>query len=258
MTGEAKQTHVEPTLCAQCRALLPDDVAEALRLEEFRLELGEGLLSLAAALPNRVKSLRVSLASELGFPFPSLNIVDNPRLAPDSYRLLRRGAPLAGGHLRADGLMVVDPSGAPPAIEGEPGVDPAFGIPVAWVNASERARAEARGFQVVEPATVLLTHLEEVVRVHAHALLSVETAAALLEQCRALHPRLVAEVVPALVPLVTWTEVLRGLLQAQVPVRDLASLLEALASAPAEEREPAALVERARRKLSRPGEAAPA
>lgn len=233
---------------------LPEELAAALKVEAFCLELGGALAPLVTrdgGLPARVGAVRRDVAAQLGFPFPTLRIVDNLQLPPQEYRLLARGQELARGWLQADRIMVLDPSGAPPAVEGTPATDPSFGMAVKWLPAAERTRVEAAGYVAVDALSVLATHLGEVVHRHAHELLGVEGTAALLELCGKDHPRLAAEVVPARASVGELAWVLRALLREGIPVRDLVSILEVRAEVPPAALPAHAWVERARARLAR-------
>jgi len=127
-------------------------------------------LAKGAELPGRVTALRKQLAADLGIVLPSVHLRDNLRLDANAYRVLLRGLEIGKGVAHADRLMALDPSGAAPAIEGLRGQDPAFGLPAVWVLAGERARAEAVGLTLVDPPSVITTHLTELLRKNAHEL----------------------------------------------------------------------------------------
>ncbi len=234
----------------------PERLGDLLSIDQVELEVGYGLLPLidldkGGELPGRVTALRRQLAQDLGLILPPVHLKDNLRLEPGDYRIRLRGEEVARGVLHPDRLLCLSPEGGAPAVPGVPGKEPAFGLPAVWVLPSERGAAEARGYTLVDATSVVATHLGEVLRQNAHELLGRQEVQELLAHCAKEAPRLVEEAVPGALTLGELGRVLRGLLREGVPVRDLRSILEAVADAAPRSKDTVFLVEQARRKLSR-------
>ncbi|GEJ59192.1 flagellar biosynthesis protein FlhA [Anaeromyxobacter diazotrophicus] len=234
----------------------PERVQDLLAVEALELEVGFGLVPLidlakGAELPGRVTALRKQLAGDLGVVLPSVHLRDNLRLEANQYRVLLRGLEIGKGVAHADRLMALDPSGGAPSIDGLRGHDPAFGLPAVWVVPADRARAEAAGLTLVDPPSVMTTHLAELLRRHAHELMGRQEAQELLAVVGKEAPKLVEDVVPGSVSLGELVRVLRGLLRESVSIRDLRTILEAVADAAPRSKETPWLVEQARRRLAR-------
>ena len=233
-----------------------DRVQDLLALDALELEVGYGLLPLidlekGAELPGRVTALRRQIAGDLGIVLPSVHLRDNLRLEANDYRVLLRGLEIGRGAAHADRLMALDPGGGEPAIEGLRGVDPAFGLPARWVVPSDRPRAEALGLTLVDPASVITTHLSELLRKNAHDLVGRQEVQELLAVVSREAPKLVEDVVPGIITLGEVVRVLRGLLREGLSVRDLRTILEAVADAAPRSKDTGYLVESARRRLTR-------
>ena len=220
-------------------AALPADaeppVAETLRMDLLRLELGYGLLSLAAGeaprLTEQIKALRRSMAQEMGFVLPSLRIQDNLELPPDTYVLRVKEIEAARGQLRPPMHLAIDPAGGVPAMAGERTTEPTFGLPALWIEEALRDEALARGCTVVDAAGVLATHLTETVREHMPELLSFAETQKLLDELPREHQKLVADVVPAQMGVGSLQRVLQSLLAERVSIRDLPTILEGVQEA---------------------------
>jgi flagellar biosynthesis protein FlhA len=229
---------------------------QVLPVELLELEVGFDLVPLVdssntGGLVERVAAIRRNLASELGIILPSVHIRDNLRLAPNAYRLLVSGNEVGHGDLRVGRFLAMDPTGSCPPIEGEKVAEPAFGLPAQWITASERERAETLGYTVVDAVTVAATHLTELLRTAAPELLGRREVQELFEIFARREPKLVDEVVPNVLSLGDVLIVMRQLLKESVPIRDLRSILEALADAGRETKNPYDLTERVRQRLAR-------
>src|SRR5919204_502707 len=238
----------------------PERVQDLLAVEALELEVGYALVPLielakGAELPGRVTALRKQLASELGVVVPSVHLRDNLRLDANAYRVLLRGMEIGRGVAFTERLMALDPSGAAPPVEGVRGQDPAFGLPAVWIAPSDRARAEAQGLTLVDPPSVVTTHLSELLRRNAYDLIGRQEVQELLAVVAKEAPKLVEDVVPGTVTLGDLVRVLRGLLREGVSIRDLRTILEAVADAAPRSKETAWLVEQSRRRLARPNTA---
>ena len=210
-------------------------VSEALRLDLLRLELGYGLLSLAAGeaprLTEQIKALRRSMAQEMGFVLPSVRIQDNLELPPDTYILRVKEIEVARGQLRPPLHLAIDPSGGVPAMAGERTTEPSFGLPALWIEEALRDEALARGCTVVDCAGVLATHLTEVVRDTMPELLSFAETQKLLDELPQEHRKLVSELIPSQISVSGLQRVLQSLLAERVSIRDLPTILEGIQEA---------------------------
>ncbi len=229
---------------------------DLLAMDALELEVGYALLPLidlakGGELPGRVTSLRRQLAVDLGVVLPSVHLRDNLRLEANEYRVRLRGLDIGHGTLHMDRLLCLDPQGGQPNVEGLPAKEPAFGLPAVWVLASERATLEVRGFTLVDPSSVVTTHLSELLKKNAHELVGRQEAQELLGACAKEAPKLVEDAVPGAITLGELVRVLRGLLREHVSIRDLRTILEAVADAAPKSKDTAFLVEQARRRLSR-------
>jgi len=231
-------------------------VQDLLALDALELEVGYGLVGLidlakGGELPGRVTALRKQLASDLGIVLPAVHLRDNLRLEATQYRVLLRGMEIGRGVAMADRVMALDPGGGPPPIDGLRGVDPAFGLAAVWILPGDRPRAEAMGLTLVDPASVITTHLSELLRKNAHDIVGRQEVQELIGVVARDAPKLVEDVVPGTLTLGDLVKVLRGLLREGVSVRDLRTILEAVADAAPRSKEPTYLVEAARRRLAR-------
>ncbi|OFX19012.1 MAG: flagellar biosynthesis protein FlhA [Anaeromyxobacter sp. RBG_16_69_14] len=234
----------------------PEKVQDLLAVEALELEVGFALVPLidlakGAELPSRVTALRKQLATDLGIVLPSVHLRDNLRLDANSYRVLLRGLEIGKGVAHPERLMALDPSGAAPAADGIRGHDPAFGLPAVWILPADRARAEASGLTLVDASSVLTTHLAELLRRNAHELVGRQEAQELLGIVGKEAPKLVEDVVPGTVSLGELVRVLRGLLREGISIRDMRTILEAVADAAPRSKETSWLMEQARRRLAR-------
>jgi flagellar biosynthesis protein FlhA len=212
-------------------------VAETLRLDLLRLELGYGLLSLAAGeaprLTEQIRGLRRAMAQEMGFVLPSVRIQDNLELPPDTYILRVKEIEAGRGRLRPPLHLAIDPSGQIPALEGERTTEPTFGLPALWIEEGLRDEALARGCTVVDCAGVLATHLTETVRDHMPELLSFSETQKLLDELPKEHQKLVADIIPTQIGVGGLQRVLQSLLAERVSIRDLPTILEGVQEASA-------------------------
>ena len=207
-------------------------ISDALRIDTVRLELGYGLLCLAGGdtprLTEQIKGLRRSIAAEMGFVLPPVRIQDNLELEADAYSIRLKEIEAGKGELRPTMLLVMDPGGALPDIQGERTTEPAFGLPAIWIDQTARDEAILRGCTVVDPASVLTTHLTEIVRDSMAELLSYAETAKLLEDLPREQQKLVAELIPAQISIGGVQRVLQSLLAERVSLRDLPTILEGI------------------------------
>ncbi len=225
--------------------------------DRIALEVGAALVPLVNArrgpgLVDRIGGLRRDLAQQHGLWVPAIRVKDNMGLDPQAYRIQIGGREVARGELRPDLWLAIDPGGAISLpVDGEDAREPAFNLPAKWIAEPDRNRAEAAGFTVVDAPSVLITHLGEVVRKHAHELLSREDLKALIDRVREVSPALVDEVIPTVVSVGTLHRVLTILLEERVPVSNLPRILESLATHAVQVKDPAELAERVRADLGR-------
>ena len=196
-------------------------------------------------------AIRRNLALELGVIIPSVHIRDNLRLKSGAYRLLVSGNEVGAGDLRVGRYLAMDPTGTLPALAGERVEEPAFGLPATWVAKKEREKAETLGYTVVDAATVAATHLTELVRSVAHELLGHGEMQDLLDLLARREPKLVDDLIPTVLTHGDVIKVLRELLRESVPVRDLRSILEALADHAGQVKDIYELTELVRARLAR-------
>jgi flagellar biosynthesis protein FlhA len=234
---------------AEIEALLP--------VELLSMEVGLDLLGMVDAgrsgeLLRRIASLRKQLAADLGVIVPPVHIRDDLRMRPGGYRVLLSGVVIAEAEVNVHRLLAIDPSGTlTRGIPGEAAVEPTFGLPAKWIAQSERARAEAAGATVVDAAAVIATHLTELIRRHAHELLGRREAQDLIDIVGKQDGKVVEELIPHLMSLGDVIKVMRNLLREGVSIRDLRTVLEALADHAGQIKNPDDLTEMVRQRLAR-------
>jgi len=257
---EAERTGVDPEVAALPS---PEQVANAeLGWDDLRpvdplgLEVGYRLIPLVdkaqgGELMARIKAVRRKLTQDIGFLIPPVHIRDNLELSPTAYRLLVHGVPVATAEVHPDRLLALDPGGALHPIDGIPGKDPAFGLDALWILPVQRANAEAAGYTVVDPATVVATHLSHLVREQAPELLGHEEVQQLLATLARAAPKLAEDLTPKALPLAVVVRVLQNLLVERIPVRQLRRIAEALVEHAAHTQDPAQLTAVVRTALGR-------
>jgi flagellar biosynthesis protein FlhA len=213
-----------------------EPISSALLIDELRIELGYGLLSLindtrGHRLTDQIKALRRQIAGDMGFIMPSVRILDNMQLPASIYALRIKEVEAGRGDLRPDKLLVMDPHGGDIELQGEATTEPTFGLPAMWVEESLREEASFRGYTVVDPPTVVTTHLTEVLRDNMADLLSYAATQRLLDDLPREHHKLVEDVIPAQLSVTAVQRVLQRLLSERVSIRDLPTILEGVAEA---------------------------
>jgi flagellar biosynthesis protein FlhA len=233
-----------------------EPIATALAIDDVKIELGYGLLALindldGRKLPDQIRALRRTLAGEYGFVMPAVRILDNMRLPTQGYAIRVREMEAGQGEVRLGSLMAMDPRGQQVDLPGEHGREPAFGLPATWIDEALREEATFRGYTIVDPATVLTTHLTEILKENMADLLSYSEMQKLLKEMPAEQKKLVDDVIPSAVSFTTLHRVLQALLRERVSVRDLPTVIEALGEAAPHTSSVSALVEHVRGRLGR-------
>ncbi|MCA9287249.1 MAG: flagellar biosynthesis protein FlhA [Phycisphaerales bacterium] len=234
----------------------PPAVESLLKVDTMELEVGYSLVRLVDAgqggdLLSRITAVRRQLASEIGLVMPPVRIRDNLQLAATEYRVKIRGAVVSRGAIQADRLLAIDSGIATARLEGEEAREPAFGLPARWIEPSLRTKAETLNYTVVEPSAVLATHITEIVKRHADELLTRDEVSNLVEGLKQKAPKLVEETIPAVVKLGDLQRILGSLLRERVPIRDMETIVEALADWAPKTKDPDILVEYVRNALRR-------
>lgn len=230
-------------------------LSSALAMDQIRLELGYGLLSLVNGvegnrLADQIKALRKQLAREIGFVLPMVRIQDNLQLPSEEYILKIKEVEAGRGSLRLHRLLVMDPEGKPIDLPGEPTTEPTFGLRASWVDRHLRVEAEEKGYTVVDPLTVITTHLSEVIRDNTSDLLSfAETQGLLADQTS--HQKLISELIPGQLSMGMLQRILQNLLAERISIRDLPTILEAVSEACAFTHTPGGITEHVRTRLAR-------
>ncbi|MEY4615649.1 MAG: flagellar biosynthesis protein FlhA [Pseudomonadota bacterium] len=252
---EEKETK-KRTEAEVAKAPVKENIENLLPLDLIELEVGYGLISIVDSeqsgdLLERIVSIRKQFALDLGVVVPSIHIRDNLQLQPGEYRLLIKGNKVAGGDLRPDALLAMDPGTVISPIAGIKTKEPAFGLDAIWISPTLKDDAESSGYTVVDLPTVMATHITEVVRTHAHELLGRQEASTLVENFKKTHPKVVEELIPDLLPLGAVVRVLQSLLKEQVSIRDLLTIFETLADEATKSKDIEVLTEAVRKSLAR-------
>jgi flagellar biosynthesis protein FlhA len=241
----------------QDEQVIPADQFEALPpLDTLAIEVGYGLIPLVdieqdGQLLDRIKSLRRQIAREVGIIVAPVHIQDNMQLKPGEYAILLKGNEVARGELMNNYYLAMNPGTAEDEIDGIPTQEPTYGLPAMWIKEDAKENALAKGFTVVDLATVMTTHLSEIVKKHCHELLGRQDVQQLLDTLKDTHPKVVEELVPNLLPLGGVVKVLQNLLREQVPIRDMLAILETLADWAPVTKDLDILTERVRQVLAR-------
>ncbi len=240
----------------QAPPVAEEPISSALRIDMVRLELGYGLLSMISGngnqrLTDQIKALRRALATEMGFIMPSVRIQDNMQLPANSYAIFVKEVQAGKGDLRPNQLLVMDPRGEEITLPGEKTREPTFGLPALWVDPSNREEALFRGYTVVDPPTVITTHLTEVVRDNTADLLSYAETQKLLDELDRDQQKLIADLVPSQISLNGLQRVLQNLLTERVSIRDLPTILEGISEACGLTRNVMLITEHVRSRLAR-------
>jgi len=230
-----------------------EDVAS---VDPLGLEVGYRLIPLVdthqgGELMGRIKSVRRKLSQELGFLVPAVHIRDNLDLGPNTYRITLMGVPMGEAEVHNDRLMAINPGQVHGTLQGIATQDPAFGLEAVWIESGQRELAQSYGYTVVDPATVIATHLSHILQGHAHELLSHQDVQQLLDRLAANAPKLVEDLVPKRLSLGVVVKVLQNLLAERVPIRNMRSIVESLAEHAGQSQDPGVLTAAVRVALGR-------
>ncbi|MEZ5420343.1 MAG: flagellar biosynthesis protein FlhA [Vicinamibacterales bacterium] len=225
-----------PPPAAPAPVAAPDALESGVTVDPLGVEVGYALVSLVdesqgGTLLARIRSVRRQIATETGVVVPAVHVADNLQLGPRQYTILVKGVEVARGELYADRLLAINPGTAGGGLDGVQTKEPAFGLPAIWIGADQRDRASAAGYTVVDPTTALSTHLSETIRTFLPDLLTRQQTKELVDKVAQTSPKLVEELVPKLASIGDVQRVLRQLLRERVSIRDLTTILEAIADA---------------------------
>ena len=235
-----------------------EPIADTLHMDELRLELGYGLVPMindpkgdSDKLTDQIKALRRQMASSMGFVMPSVRILDNMQLPANDYIIKVKEVDAGAGTLYPEQFMAMDPQGAQIELPGQHTTEPTFGLPATWIDSDLRDEAAFKGYTVVDPVTVISTHLTEILKVHMSELLSYGEMQGLFERLPEKSKKLLDDVVPGQVTASTVLRVLQTLLAERISIRDLSTILEAIAEASSYTQSVQPLTEHVRTRLAR-------
>lgn len=233
-----------------------DNVESLLPLDLIELEVGYALINVVESnqsgdLLERIVSIRKQFATDMGVIIPSIHIRDNLQLNPGEYRLMIKGNKVAGGTLRSDCYLAMDPGNTTAQVPGTPTREPAFGLDALWISKSQKEEAELAGYTVVDLPTVIATHLTEVLRTHCHELVGRQEVDSLVENLKKQYPKVVEELIPNGLGLGSVVKIVQNLLREQVSIRDLRSIFEVLSDECQKTKDTDVLTEAVRKALAR-------
>lgn len=234
-----------------------EPISSALKMDDLRIELGYGLLPLINGgaeedrLTSQIKALRRQLASDMGFVMPSVRLLDNMQLESNDYMIKVKEVEAGRGTLYPDQFMVMDPAGGEIDLPGHNTIEPTFGLPATWVDKENREDASLKGYTVVDPATVLSTHLTEILKANMAEMLSYAEVQKLLAELPSEHQKLIEDIVPSQISVTGIQRVLQALLTERISIRDLQTILEGIAEVSATAATTQAISEHVRSRISR-------
>jgi len=253
---DARVAEAAAEATATAAAPKEEPISTALAMDLLRIELGYGLLPLindvqGHKITDQIKALRRQLAQEMGFVMPAVRILDNMTLGANEYRIRIKEFDSGKGELFPGSFLVMDPKGLPIDLPGTHTTEPAFGLPATWVSGALKEEASFRGFTVVDPGTVLTTHLTEVLKSHMAELLSYAETKKLLDDLPPENKKLVEELIPSQISITGVQRVLQTLLAERVSIRDLPAVLEGIAEAVGHTKNALYITEHVRARLAR-------
>ncbi|MDP3090305.1 MAG: flagellar biosynthesis protein FlhA [Nitrospira sp.] len=250
---QTPETQAPPPVTAK----VEEPVAHIAPLDLMEVQVGYGLINLVEGtqgntLLERIKGLRRQFAESMGFLVPPIHIRDNLQLRPNEYAIMLKGVEVAKAEVLPGHVLAIDPGTAQRGmVQGIPTKEPAFGLPALWVVEDQREQAQMAGYTVVDASSAITTHLSEIIKRHGHELLGRQEAQALLDEVGRTHPKLVEELIPTMVSLGTVVRILGNLLKEGIPIRDIRSILEAIADHAMTTKDAELLTEMARQSLAR-------
>jgi len=241
----------------EAKAPLPEKVESILPLDIMELEVGYELIPLVDAdrngeLLERIKSIRRQFALEMGFIVPPLHIRDNLQLKSNEYSVVIKGVGVARDSIMMGRILAMNPGTTERELDGIQTTEPTFGLPAVWIPSNKKQEAQMAGFTVVDPATVITTHIKETIKRHAPELLGRQETQALLDKFKETNPKVVEELIPNLLPLGKVQKVLQNLLKEKISIRDLRTILEQLSDYASLTQDADVLTEYVRQSLARP------
>jgi flagellar biosynthesis protein FlhA len=253
---DAQGVPMDATAVAAAAAAKEETVSDLLKLDDLKLEMGYALLALVNGegqdrLTDQIKALRRQLAAELGFVMPSVRILDNVQLDANSYVVRVKEIEAGTGRIFPGQFMAMDPMGGQVQLPGQHMLEPTFGLPATWIDAALRDQAQLKGYTVVDAATVVSTHLTEVIKAHVSELLNHVEVSKLLRELPKEHAELLKEIVPSQISTTGIQRVLQFLLAERVSIRDLGAIVEAVAEVAGGVKNPRDVVEHVRARLGR-------
>jgi flagellar biosynthesis protein FlhA len=258
LTRRRREAEAVAQTKAQAEAKKPveERVEDFLAVDPMEVEIGVGLIRLAdpkrgGDLLERIQRVRQNVAADIGILMPKVRIRDNMRLEQNQYRIKIADMPVAEGTVLPGMYLAMDSGMATSKVTGVPTKDPAFGTPAVWIDSQTRDQAEMFGYTVVEPVSVVATHLTEIVRKHADEILSRDATKHLVEELKKASPAVVDELIPGLMKLADVQQILQMLLREQVSIRNLAAILETLGEQASRTKDPVLLTEYVRHRLAR-------
>jgi len=249
------EVHEEEEVAAEEKRK-PESVTALLQVDPIELEFGYGIVpmvdvSQGGDLLDRVVMIRRQCAIDMGVIVPAIRLRDNIQLGTNAYSIKIKGVEIAKGEVMADHLLALSSGEVEEEIYGIPTVEPTFGLPALWIPKSDREEAEILGYSTVDPPSVIATHLTEIIKRHGHELLNRQQVQTLIDNLKKIQPALVEEVVPKMFSLGEVQRILASLLSENIPIRDMASIIEALGDYGNLTRDPDMLTEYVRQSLKR-------
>jgi flagellar biosynthesis protein FlhA len=211
-----------------------DNVFKLLSVEQIEMEFGYSLLHLVDEKSGgntieRVVLFRKQFATEMGMVFPSVRMRNNPEINPNQYLIKIKGEEVARGEILTDHYLAIDNGDVTTPVEGIDTIEPAFGIPARWISEDKKVMADVAGYTLIDPVSVMITHLSEIIRAYCHEILSRQDVKTMVDNMRQSNPAVVEDLIPAVVSVGYLQKVLCMLLKESVPIRDMETILEALA-----------------------------
>ncbi len=251
--GRARVPDAAPQ-AAKAGEQAPEDLYRAMQVDAVEIVIGSSLLPLVGEdgelLAEKLKGIRKQFALDMGVVLPLVRVRDEKRLAPSQYEVRIFAAKVANGEVHAERWLAINPGGARGVLQGVSAFDPAYGLPAVWIVEERRAAAKSDGYTVVDAGTVFLTHIAEVLRQHAHNMITRAETERLIARVREQQATLVEELIPKIVTLGDIQRVLQGLVKERVSIRTMDSILEVLADVGSRSRDVEALIDQVRERLA--------